>query len=77
VGERKDALTLPSEMVRDATTAQPWLLVANDGRAERRPVKLGLRGTGRVEVVTGLREGEIVLPPLSGVEPGDKVRARK
>jgi HlyD family secretion protein len=77
VGERKDALTLPSEMVRDATSAQPWLLVASDGRAERRPVKLGLRGTGRVEVVSGLKEGDIVLPPQSGVEPGDKVRARK
>jgi len=77
VGERKDALTLPSEMVRDATTSQPWLLVANDGHAERRPVKLGLRGTGRVEVVAGLKEGEIVLPTLSGVEPGDRVRTRK
>ncbi len=76
MGERTDVLTLPAEAVRDATSVQPWVLVAKDGRAERRPVKLGLRSTGRVEVAAGLKEGEIVLPPASGVEPGDKVRAR-
>lgn len=76
VGERQDALTLPAEAVRDAGSAQPWVLVASQGRAERRPVRLGLRGTGRVEVVSGLKAGEVVLPPASGAQAGDKVRPR-
>lgn len=77
VGAKQDALILPSDLVRDAASAQPWLLVARDGRAERRPVKLGLRGTGRVEVASGLKEGELVLPPAAGVQPGDKIRASR
>ena len=77
VGEKPDALTLPAELVRDAASPRPWLLVVRDGRAERRPVRLGLRGTGRVEVLAGLDEGELVLSPASGVKPGDRVRAHR
>ncbi len=75
VGERKDALTVPADTVREVGSAQPWVLVANNGRAERRPIRLGLRGTGRVEVVNGLKAGEVVIPAASGIDPGDKVRA--
>ena len=54
--------------------AEGGVLVAEAGRAVRRPVKPGLRGTGRVEVAAGLRAGERVFLPESGVVPGDKVR---
>lgn len=74
VGRHQDALVVPAEALRDAASAQPWVLVAEAGRAVRRPVKPGLRGTGRVEVAAGLRAGERVFLPESGVAPGDKVR---
>ena len=77
VGERKDALTLPADVVRDAASAQAWVMTIDAGRAARRPIKLGLRGTGRVEVADGLKAGESVIPPIAGVEPGDRVRARR
>jgi HlyD family secretion protein len=73
VGRRAVALVLPSEVVRDAGS-RPWVLVADDGRAVRRPVRLGLRGTGRVEVVEGLAAGDRVIPPAAPVRAGQRVR---
>ncbi len=74
VGRRARALILPSAAVHDVAGAQPWVLVAEAGRAVRRPVQLGLRGTGQVEVVQGLSAGAPVIPPASGIRPGQRVR---
>jgi HlyD family secretion protein len=77
VGRKADALVLPSEAVRDAGT-DPWVLRVSDGRAERRAVRLGLRGEGRIEVVEGLAPGDAVIPPSAGaVEAGTRVRVRR
>lgn len=77
VGRRDRALVIPSEAVRDPT-GQPWVLAIAGGRAERRPVRLGLRGEALVEVAAGLREGDAVIAPAAGwVEPGSRVRARR
>ncbi len=72
------ALAVPSIAVRDASAAAPWVLVAKDGRAERRAVTLGLRGNGIVEVRSGVDEGDWVL--ISGnahVAPGERVRVMR
>ncbi|MDD4882431.1 MAG: efflux RND transporter periplasmic adaptor subunit, partial [Gallionellaceae bacterium] len=53
VGHRGSALTLPSEAVRDLA-GRPWVMVIENGRAARREVRLGLVGTGAVEVTDGL-----------------------
>jgi HlyD family secretion protein len=74
VGHRPKALSLPAEAVRDATSAKPWVMVIESGRAARRPVTLGVRGTDRVEVSAGLRDGEAVVLPAAGAIPGDRVR---
>lgn len=74
VGRREGALTLPVGALREATSPRPWVLVAEGGRALRRDVQLGLRGTGVVEVRAGLEGGERVILPESGAEPGDRVR---
>jgi HlyD family secretion protein len=77
VGRRPDALVVPSEAVRDAAT-DPWVLRVVDGRAERRAVRLGLRGDGVLEVVEGLSPGDAVVPPAAGaVETGARVRVRR
>jgi HlyD family secretion protein len=77
VGRKDDALVVPAEAVRDAAT-DPWVLRVEGGRAVRRPVRLGLRGEGMLEVVEGLAAGDAVVPPAAGVlDAGTRVRVRR
>jgi HlyD family secretion protein len=77
VGRKAEALLLPAEAVRDPGT-EPWVLRVAGGRAERRAVKLGLRGDGVVEVLDGLAPGDEVVPPAAGaVTAGARVRVRR
>jgi len=77
VGRKEDALVVPAEVVRDAAT-DPWVLRVEGGRAVRRPVRLGLRGEGMLEVVEGLAAGDAVVPPAAGrLEDGARVRIRR
>jgi HlyD family secretion protein len=76
VGQREKALVVPTEAVRDPT-GDPWVLAVAAGRAERRAVRLGLRGDALVEIVAGLAEGDAVIAPAAGwIEPGTRVRPR-
>jgi len=61
VARHAGALAIAGEVVHDAAGATPWVMVVQDGRARRRAVRLGIRGDSRVEVLEGLREGELVL----------------
>ena len=73
-GVKKDALVLPSGAVRDADREAPWALALQDGLAVRVPLKLGLRGVGAVEILSGLKEGDAVIPQTEKALPGDRVR---
>jgi len=75
VGRKAAGLVVPAEAVRDVA-GQPWALAAAGGRAERRSLRLGLRGDGLVEVVEGLRAGEVVLAPSAGLAAGQRVSPR-
>jgi len=47
----------------------------NGGRAERRAVRLGLKGEGRVEVLEGVAPGDLVIPvSQQAVRAGQRVR---
>jgi HlyD family secretion protein len=76
VGERARALVVPRAAIqRDGEKRFVWK--AEDGRARRREVTVGLVAPNEVEVVTGVGEGETVLLP--GAEPlteGLRVAAR-
>jgi HlyD family secretion protein len=61
VARRARAVALPARLVRDAGTSTPWVLVAVDGRAVRRDVRLGLRGDDVLELAAGVREDELVI----------------
>jgi HlyD family secretion protein len=76
-GRKADALTIPLDAVREASSRAPWVFVIRDGRAERQPVKLGLRGSDRVEVVEGLQAGEPVIAGAASPTPGARVRAAR
>jgi len=77
VGRVESALLLPSWLIRDLGSEAPWLMLAEEGQARRRDVKLGLEGDDLVEVVSGLREEDKVLPPALPIEEGDPVRVRR
>ncbi len=74
VARKLDALALPARLVRDAGTARPFVLVAVEGRAVRRDVRLGLRGDDVLELVAGVRAGELVIDDPQRNQ-GDRLRA--
>lgn len=74
VARRANALVIPRALVHDAASATPWVLVESGGRGVRRDVHLGIMGEGEVEVVSGLAEGEQVLPAI--IAQGARVRLR-
>ncbi len=51
------------------------VLVVNDGRVELRTVKTGFTGINKVEILEGLKEGDMVIAEdLDQFNPGDRVR---
>jgi HlyD family secretion protein len=76
VARAAGALVIPSEVVRDASSAAPWVLLVRDGKAVRQQVALGLRGEGRVQVLEGLAAGDrVVRQEGTAIKPGQRVRA--
>jgi HlyD family secretion protein len=74
---RQGTVIVPTEAVRDAATAEPWVLVVKDDRAVKQPVSIGLKGAGRTEILTGVEPGDaVILPSATPVAPGERVHAR-
>jgi HlyD family secretion protein len=73
VAERSSVLAVPRAAVhRDGD--KRYVLAVRDGRAERRPIDVGLVGSVDVEVLAGLVEGErVILPGAAPVEDGQRV----
>jgi RND family efflux transporter MFP subunit len=70
VDEAEDAVLVPAEAIHGA---EVWVVEA--GRATRRSVETGIRGTRMVEIRRGLEPGETVLSPyLTDLEDGARVR---
>jgi HlyD family secretion protein len=74
IGRRERALLLPESALRDPKKAEPWVLVAAEGRAERRSVRIGARGDGLVEITSGLDERAAVILRSAPVEAGARVQ---
>ncbi len=73
---RERTLVLPQAALRGPVEGdQATVLVLQEGRAQARPVRLGLRTLDAVEVLDGLAEGDTVLR-VGAVQAGDRVRAR-
>jgi HlyD family secretion protein len=76
VGHKDSALVVPADVIRDPT-GEPWVLAIVGRQAVRRPVTLGMRGDGLVEVTAGLVAGDAVVSPTGGfVAAGERVRPK-
>jgi Cu/Ag efflux protein CusF len=60
-GPKREVLTVPDSAVIDSGTRQTVLVALGEGRFEPREVKLGTRGEGFVEVLSGVKDGETVV----------------
>jgi RND family efflux transporter MFP subunit len=72
-----DALVVPIQAV-DTSGPQPILLVVNaQSRVEKRAVQTGIATANRIEVLSGLREGEqVIVANQSSFQPGELVKAK-
>lgn len=77
VARRGNAVLVPSDAVHQPESASPWVLRVAEGRAQREPVRIGLRSGGWSEVLAGLAPGDLVVPAgVPDVVDGMRVRAR-
>ncbi|WP_067738300.1 efflux RND transporter periplasmic adaptor subunit [Novosphingobium naphthalenivorans] len=68
--EHAQALLVPADAV-----VQGKVWVVRDGRAVQVPVRTGITGTEKVEIVSGLKAGDsVVVHPPEGLEDGGRVR---
>ena len=76
--ERLEALSVPLEAVAENGNDATVLLVTPQNTIEQRKVGLGIHGKSRVEVVTGLAEGErVVIGNRSQYREGEKVQPKE
>ncbi len=75
VAAKKNALTLASEAVQGIATGAPSVLVVENGRVARKSVRLGVRGEGTIEIVSGIDEtSDVIVPEGKQLELGARVR---
>ncbi len=70
LARRPQALLLPTSAVLGNSV---W--VVDQGRARARPVTLGARGNGKVELTGGLTAGQAVIAAPEGLREGQRVKA--
>ena len=74
---RPNVLAIPSQAVVQ-NEAQPYVLVVNrTNKVEKRSVTIGIQGPDRVEISSGLQEGEsVIVTAQSNYQPGEAVRSK-
>jgi HlyD family secretion protein len=76
VARRPQAIIVSIGDLHDLGTGKPWLLKAQDGFARRQHVTVGLISAGKVEILTGLSVGDVVVPASSNLKDGNRLRLR-
>jgi len=71
--QKPNALLIPADALQGGA-----VFVLQGSRARKREIRIGIRGTRQVEVLSGLKEGERVASPApTGLEDGARVRVVK
>jgi multidrug efflux pump subunit AcrA (membrane-fusion protein) len=73
-----DALVVPIQAV-DTSGSQPILFVVNaQSRVEKRAVQTGIATANRIEVLSGLHDGEqVIVANQASFQPGELVSAKQ
>lgn len=74
VARRRNTVTLPLADINDALTGKPWVMIVRNGRAHKHPVQLGIRGKTHAEILDGIHENDLVVPPGGRLNVGQRVR---
>jgi membrane fusion protein (multidrug efflux system) len=75
---KKEMLTIPLEAVQMKGTEGTVLFVNSQNTLEERKVQLGLQGSMRIEVLSGLKPGDrVVIGSLNEFRAGMKVRPKE
>jgi membrane fusion protein (multidrug efflux system) len=75
LANQRDALVVPEESVTQKEDRHFLTIVSSDSKALLRPVQLGLRRAGLVEIRNGLNAGELVVVRGMGfIKPGKPVK---
>jgi HlyD family secretion protein len=74
LGEQAQGLTVPLDAVSHGPDGSGVYIIEN-GRAHRRPVRLGLVGAKKALVIEGLSEGEAVVLTPNAIRDGERVAA--
>lgn len=78
LGEDQQGLVLPSGAFLEASGGNWIFVIADDGAAQRRPIKLGRRNVEQVEVLSGLMPGEsVVVSDYTGLERIDRIEFKQ
>ena len=64
VASRARVLVLATDAIHDSTSAAPWAMKIVDGRAKRTPIKIGVRGGDKVEILGGLVAGDQIIKTI-------------
>ena len=75
--QRGDALAVPIQALERNATGATVLIVNSQGQVEERQVKLGIEGSDRVEVTSGLAENDrVIIGNRSEFHPGERVQPK-
>lgn len=59
--KNKDAVVVPINVIQHSTTEGEYVFVAENGKAIKRPVKIGITYNNDAEVISGLKPGDKVI----------------
>ena len=77
LSEKDGVLTVPIQAVQREESGASVLMVDREWRVQERPVTLGAEGNDRVEILSGLSEGDqVVIGNRSELRPGEKVHPK-
>ncbi|MGZ3241967.1 MAG: efflux RND transporter periplasmic adaptor subunit [Burkholderiaceae bacterium] len=77
VAHHADAIVAPAATVHDGSSTAPWVMLVNHGRAHRRTIKLGVRGSSMVEILEGIQPGDsLISSNTANIADGQRVHAR-
>ena len=75
---RADALTIPITAIQRSGTRTSVLVLDSQDRVQARNVELGVESPNKVEVVSGLKEGEqVIVGNLGSYQAGEVVRPKR